>query len=99
MHRLPAKRRSVGEGSPGGYQEYDQTKVIEIGKSRMETRQEEKEEGRAVTRLHHGLQKQEIREQVGPQQLVALKEKGRDPQSTPTLDEGYWKLEVQKSTR
>ena len=43
MHRLPAKRRWVGEGPPGGYQEYNQTKVIEIGKSRMETRQEEKE--------------------------------------------------------
>ena len=43
MHRLPAKRRWVGEGPPGRYQEYDQTKVTEIGKSRMETRQEEKE--------------------------------------------------------
>ena len=65
MHRLRAKLRWVGEGTPGGYQEYDQTKVIEIGKSRMETRQEEKEEWRGVTRLHHGLQKREIREQVG----------------------------------
>ena len=38
----------MGEGPPGGYQEYDQTKVIEIGKSRMETRQKEKEEGKVM---------------------------------------------------
>ena len=56
MHRLRAKLRWVGEGTPGGYQEYDQTKVIEIGKSRMETRQEG-----GVTCLHHGFQKREIR--------------------------------------
>ena len=58
---LPPKRRWVAEGTPRGYQEYDQTKVIEIRKSRMEMRQEEKEEGREVTRLHHGFQKREIK--------------------------------------
>ena len=53
MHRLPAKRRWVGEGLPGRYQEYNQTKVIEIGKSRMETRQEEKEEGNLKVENQH----------------------------------------------
>ena len=47
MLRLPAKHLWVGEGTPGGYQQDDQTRVTEKknGERCIEARQEEKKGG------------------------------------------------------
>ena len=55
MNRLPARRRWVGEGTPGSYQEYDQTTIIEIGGAAWK---HDKKKGGSPS-LRHGLPKNE----------------------------------------